>query len=122
MSALDEQFPESRELPCGCQLWSHELFDGVCPETINFPPKECCGADLRKGPVVSRVCEHGCCVDDYCGRCGRHNGSGHGPAGCRCGHADWPRGHGTWGEYRMIPTPNGHEYTRRQRARAKGRR
>lgn len=116
---LDEQFPESLVLPCGCQGWVHELF-GVCPETIEFPPRDCCGAPLR-GPIVSRVCSHGCCWDDYCS-CGVHHGSGHGPAGCRCGHGDWPRGHGSPGERKKIPTPNGHEYTRRQRARTKERR
>ena len=113
---LDEQFPESRERPCGCQLWTHELFDGVCPETIDLPPKECCGADLRR-KVVSRACSHRCCVNDYCGRCGVHNGTGWGPAACPCGDADWSFGHGGPAERPMIPTPNGREYTRRQRAR-----
>lgn len=112
----------SDKLPCGCSGWEHELFDDVCPETIDFPPKGCCGADLRKGPVAQRRCEHGCCTDFYCGLCGTHDGSGFGPAGCRCGHADWPHGHFTIRERKKLPVPNGREYTRRQRARAKGRR
>lgn len=102
-------------LPCGCSGRKHELFHGVCPETIDFPPRECCGAPLRSR-LVSRVCEHGCCLHNYC-PCGVHDGSGYGPAGCRCGHADWPRGHGSVFERKKIPTPNGREYTRRQRAR-----
>lgn len=113
--AMDEAFPESAVLTCGCQRWEHELFDEVCPETIEFPPRECCGAPFRS-KIVGRVCEHGCCVDDYC-PCGVHYGSGHGPAGCDCEHADLPYGHGSIGERKKIPTPNGHEYNRRRLAR-----
>ena len=107
-------------LPCGCDpddFW-HELF-GECMKDYVVPPRECCGKPAD-GPLVRRVCEHGCCVNFY-GPCGVHDYSGVGPAGCRCGHADFE---GRWpiAQRPMLSTPNGHEDTRRQRARAKGRR
>lgn len=108
-------------LPCGCpaegDLW-HELFD-ECGKDYVAPPRECCGLP-SDGPLIRFVCEHRCCVEFYC-PCGVHDLSGVGPAGCRCGHAEF-RGGWRIAERPMIPTPNGHEYTRRQRARAKGRR
>jgi hypothetical protein len=103
-------------LPCGCSakgdLW-HELFD-ECGKDYIVPPRRCCGAP-SDGPLVRMVCEHRCCVEFYC-PCGVHDLSGVGPAGCRCGHADF-RGHWAVAERPKIPTPNGREYTRRMRAR-----
>lgn len=114
--SIEELFPLPGSLSCGCQGWEHDLYDGVCPETLPPVLTDCCGRPVRGAKLISRRCSHGCCLDFYCA-CGVHAMAGFGPAACPCGHDDWPDGHGSVGERKKLPTPDGREYTRRQRAR-----
>jgi hypothetical protein len=108
---------------CECSGFEHffgkdfDLDAGYgCPGPLDYA-NDCCGApsDLD----VVRVCAHGCCQSFYCGRCGTDTLAGVGPAGCRCDDR-MPRTYAP-AMRRMIPTPNGREYTRRQRARRRTR-
>ena len=111
------------EVKCDCSGFMHFFGDGFemngygCPGPLPEIFNPCCGAsdDLN----VRKSCEYGCCVEEFCGRCGVSTHGGWGPVGCPCDKG-WSN-HWAYAERRMLRTPNGGEYNRRRKARVKKR-
>ena len=96
--------------PCGHQKWQHDLYDGECPPPPL--PNECCGAEASRD--VQILCENGCCVEWYCGRCGVFTGMAAGPVRCGC-MSDTGKYHQAYAERPMVPSSRGKKYDRRYR-------